>query len=259
MKDSKRIAVVTGGAAGIGARIVSRMADEGCRVALFDKDAQTGEALAAELRKAGGDVRFFACDLTKPLQIESAFDRVVDAFGGVDVLVNNAGVGGYQDWRTMGEQEWTRFFAVNCDATFLCIQRAAREMVAHDVEGHIAIVLSQASVNQDVETVAPYGVSKWCERGIMKGAAEALRPHGITVNGVCPGTVWTPMMDGFCDEYVAAGSGTKEQYEQFICGLYPTSRIQTADDIAAMCAFATREGCTMTGQTLLVSGGIVFS
>ena len=252
-----RVAVVTGGAAGIGAAVCRRFVADGYAVALLDVDGSAGEKRAAELREQGRTARFFACDLRDPAAIEAAFDAVMDAFGRIDVLVNNAGVGGYCDWRTMSDEEWRAFTSVNCDAAFLCVQRAAREMVAGKIAGRIVVVLSQAALNQDETIVVPYGTSKWCERGLMTAAARGLEPYGIAVNGVCPGTVWTPMMDRFCKEYTDSGAGTKEEYRAFIEDKYPTRRIQEPEDIADMCAFAAREGTGFSGQTLLVAGGIV--
>ncbi len=257
--SAKQVAVVTGGGAGIGACVARRLACEGYAVAVIDRDRDAAEAIAEELRARHGEAEPFVADLTDPQQIATAFDGIVAVFGRIDVLINNAGYGGYRDWRSISLDAWHDFTAINCDATFLCVQRAAREMVERHTEGRIVIVLSQAALNQDEDAVVPYSTSKWCERGLMRALARALAPYGITVNGVCPGTVWTPMMDGFCDDYLASGGESKEAYIAFIESKYPTGRLQTGDDIAAMCAFLARNGCHINGQSMLVAGGIVFS
>ncbi len=258
MKERK-VAVVTGGADGIGSGIVSRLSSEGMIVAIVDKDEKKAKIKAEEITASGNEAKAFHCDLSRPEEIEAVFDKIIEAFGRIDVLINNAGVGGYLSWQDMSMEEWHRFTSVNCDAAFLCVQRAAKEMIQRKIQGDIILVLSQAALNQDETIVVPYGVSKWGERGLMRSAASALRKYGIAVNGICPGTVWTPMMDGFCQEYLDAGSGTKEEYLAFIESKYPLNRIQTAEDMANMCLFLLRDGHHMSGQTLPVAGGIIFS
>lgn len=255
--NQQPVAVITGAAEGIGSCVCRRFAADGYAIAIIDVNQRAGKALEAELEESGYVAKMFPCDLRDPQQIDRAFCEIAERFGQIDVLVNNAGVGGYCDWSSMDKDAWHAFTSVNCDAAFLCVQHAAQQMVQAQVAGRIVIVLSQASMNQDETIVVPYGVSKWCERGLMKAAAADLAPHGISVNGVCPGTVWTPMMERFCDEFIASGGGTEQEYRAFIEGKYPTHRLQTADDIAAMCAFAARPGTHMSGQTLLVAGGIV--
>ncbi len=256
---SEKVAVVTGGGGGIGAAISEIMAKDGFSVAILDRDLDAAEALARELNAKGGNSRAFLCDISSPKDIDSAFDSIMDYYGRIDVLANNAGAGGYLSWMDMTMEQWHRLFSVNCSGAFLCIQRAAKEMIRLQIKGKIILTLSQASFTQDEDIVVPYCTSKWGARGLMRSAAAALAPHGITVNGVCPGTVWTPMMEGFCMEYVDSGSGTREDYIKFIERKYPTGRLQTAEDIAAMYSFLVREGHHITGQSLLVAGGIAFS
>lgn len=257
--ENDKVAVVTGGANGIGSAIVRRLGEDGFAVALVDKDEKAAVELAGHMGEAGFIVRPYVCDLTAPEQIGRTFDDILRDFGQVDVLVNNAGVGGYLDWRSMSLDEWHRFTEVNCDAAFLCMRRAAQDMASRREPGSIILILSQAALNQDVDIVLPYGTSKWCERGLMLSAARDLSEYGISVNGICPGTVWTPMMDGFARAYVSSGQGTLDEYRAFIAGLYPMGHIQTADDIASACSFLLEEGRGLQGQALLVSGGIVFS
>lgn len=256
--ETKKIAVVTGGGDGIGADITRRMVRDGFAVAILDIGMEKAEELERELRAQGADAVAIACDVSQQQDVGAAFDQIMKVYGRIDVLVNNAGVGGYLPWMEASLEDWRRMYAVNCDGVFLCVQRAAKEMVATDIRGKIIITLSQASFTQDEDAVL-YAASKWGARGFMRNAALALAPYGITVNGVCPGTVWTPMMDGFCEEYVAAGKGTKEEYVKLIEGKYPLGRMQTGDDIAGMVSFVVREGHHITGQSLLVAGGIAFA
>lgn len=255
----KKVAVITGGADGIGACTAELLSSAGMAVAIVDKDVKRAGMRQEEIIAEGGEAGSFLCDLSKPAEIESVFDRIIAEFGRIDVLINNAGVGGYLSWQEMSLKEWHRFTAVNCDAAFLCVQRAAKEMIRLKIKGDIVMILSQAALNQDETIVVPYGVSKWGERGIMRSASSALKRYGISVNGICPGTVWTPMMDGFCQEYLDAGNGAKEEYLSFIESKYPLNRIQTAEDIARMCLFLIRNGRYISGQTLPVAGGIVFT
>lgn len=258
MVDLKKTAVITGGAGGIGANISRRMVEDGLAIAILDRDIKKAEALAGDLRVQGGEAIAIYCDVSNPEAVNSAFDQVMETYGKIDVLANNAGLGGYMPWMDAPLDDWRKMFSVNCDGVFLCVQRAAREMVNAGIKGKIIITLSQASFTQDTDAVL-YSASKWAARGFMRNAAAALACYGITVNGVCPGTVWTDMMEGFCDEFLASGSGTKEEYIRIIESKYPLGRIQTGDDIAAMYSFLVREGHHITGQSLLVAGGIAFA
>lgn len=256
---NEKIAVVTGGGGGIGAAISTLLAKDGFSIAILDRDLETAEHLARKLNSNGENSKAFLCDVSKPEDIETAFDNIIDYYGRIDVLANNAGAGGYLAWEDMTMEQWHRLFSVNCSGAFLCIQRAAKEMIRLSIKGKIIITLSQASFTQDESIVVPYCTSKWAARGLMRSAAAALAPYGITVNGVCPGTVWTPMMEGFCKEFVDSGSGTREEYIRFIESKYPTGRLQTGDEIASMYSFLVREGHHISGQSLLVAGGIAFS
>jgi len=258
LNKEKKVAVVTGGADGIGACIARRMAKDGFSLAILDINEKKASALVDEIIGNGGDARAFYCDVSNDKDVEAAFDAIMDTFGRIDVLANNAGLGGYLNWMDMSMESFQKLFAVNCDAVFLCVRRAAKEMIEAGIKGKIIITLSQAAFTQDEVIVTPYCITKWTARGFMRSAAEALRPYGITVNGVCPGTVWTPMMDGFCEEYLSTGAGTKEDYIKFIESKYPTGRMQTGEDIAAMYSFLVKYGHNINGQALLVAGGIAF-
>jgi meso-butanediol dehydrogenase/(S,S)-butanediol dehydrogenase/diacetyl reductase len=253
-----KVVVITGGGEGIGESVTRRMAQDGYAVAILDYNINKAEALATDLRNLGFNVQAIYCDVSNPRDVDSAFDKVMEIFNRIDVLIHNAGMGGYLPWLDASLADWRKMFATNCTAVFLCGQRAAKEMVDSGIKGKIIITLSQASHTQDRDAVL-YSVSKWGARGLMRNMAAALSSYGITVNGVCPGTVWTPMMEGFCKEHVDSGAGTKEQYLEFIKELYPLGRMQTGDDIAAMYSFLIREGHSISGQSLLVAGGIAFA
>jgi NAD(P)-dependent dehydrogenase (short-subunit alcohol dehydrogenase family) len=259
MGNYQKTAVVTGGAAGIGKRISEKLAAAGYAVAIFDRDGRTAETLARELERNGFSAKGLRCDVSSPDDIEKAFDAVILDYGRIDVLANNAGVGGYLPWLEADRASLEKMLSVNCTGAFLCVQRAAKEMIRFGTKGKIILTLSQASYTQDEGDVIPYCMSKWGERGLMRSAAAALSQYGISVNGVCPGTVWTPMMEGFCKEYIGAGRGTREEFIGFIESKYPMGRMQTADDIADMYMFLIEKSQNISGQAILVSGGIAFS
>jgi meso-butanediol dehydrogenase/(S,S)-butanediol dehydrogenase/diacetyl reductase len=253
-----KVAVITGGGDGIGASVTRRMAQDGYALAILDYNINKAEALAANLRDSGHNAQAIYYDVSNHREVNAAFNKVMEVFNRIDVLAHNAGMGGYLPWLEAPLVDWKKMRATNCTAVFLCGQRAAKEMVGSGIKGKIIITLSQASHTQDRDAVL-YSASKWGARGLMRTMAAALSPYGITVNGVCPGTVWTPMMEGFCKEYVDSGAGTEEQYIEFIEGLYPLGRMQTGDDIAAMYSFLIREGHSISGQSVLVAGGIAFT
>lgn len=228
-------AVVTGGASGIGAAVVRALADAGARVAVLDR---------VEVADGPAD-RALVCDIADEAQVERAMAEVHDAFGGIDVAVLNAGVGGFGGLLDMEVGEWDRVLSVNLRGTFLCLRAAGRAMVAGGRGGAIVAVTSISGFLAD-RMMGHYSVSKAGVAELVRVAARELGPFGIRVNAVAPGTTDTPMFsatrrlpgyqDRVSERAALGGIGTPEG---------------VADAVVAVLGLEW-----VTGQVLAADGGV---
>jgi meso-butanediol dehydrogenase/(S,S)-butanediol dehydrogenase/diacetyl reductase len=266
-----KVVVCTGSGrrGGLGEGILERFAAEGCRLVVTDLgSADTGlgedhigttdemEAVAAGLRAGGAEVLCVPCDIRKPAQVEALFDAVIDAFGAVDVLVNNAGVGYVmKPLAELAVEDWQLVLDVNLTGAFLCTQSAAARMRAGGNGGRIVNIASQAA-KSGFRHMAPYVASKHGLIGLTRTAAIDLAADGITVNAVCPNHVTTGL-GAKQSEYFAALRGlTPEDYRRGIAERIPLGRVGLPADTAAAAAFlASDDAAFITGEALNVSGG----
>ena len=237
-----RRVVVTGAARGIGAEIARQFAGDGARVAILDQLADEAEALAAEI-----DALAFRCDLADADSTTAAMESALDALGGIDVLVNNAGVFRITPVLDISSDEWDWVFAVNVRAMLLTTQIAARAMIAQGDGGKI---VNMASMGAKVGAAgqAHYAASKAAVVSLTQVAAAELGPHGINVNSICPGYVLTEM---------GAATRTPEQIAEW-SSKSPLGRLAETSDVAAMALFlASRDSDYCTGQAMNVTGGMI--
>jgi 3-oxoacyl-[acyl-carrier protein] reductase len=265
-----RRAVVTGGAQGIGAAIARRLAEEGARVAVLDLDAARAAAVLPEPHIG------LACDVTDSGSVDRAFAQVRAAFGGVDVLVNNAGVGSapgdgmaqfysaqaerqaqmargeaptvFADQTLYCEDEgWSRVLAVTLDGVFRCSRAAVRLMAEAGTGGAIVNIGSTAAVKGDGP--APYCAAKAAVLGLTRAMARELADRGIRVNAVNPGATETPIY-----------AGLPEELKQSIAADSLLKRLASPEEIAGAVAFlAGDDGSFATGSVVTVNGGAYFS
>jgi NAD(P)-dependent dehydrogenase (short-subunit alcohol dehydrogenase family) len=234
--------VVTGAARGIGAAIARRYADEGATLALIDLRADEVATTAAAL-----GAKSVAGDLSTAAAATAAFAEAIDTLGGVDVLVNNAGILRFAALLEITADEWDEMFAVNTRSMLLGIQAAARTMIAEGTRGRI---INMASMGGKVGAAnqAHYAASKAAVISLTQVAAKELGPHGINVNCICPGYVLTEM-------------GAATRTEQMVAGwsaMSPLGRCAEPDDVAGVALFlASPESAYMTGQALNVTGGMM--
>lgn len=242
---SGQVALVTGGAAGIGLACVERLAAEGARVALVDRDHQAGAKAAARLRESGREVVFTSADVTAEHDVARTFDDVFDRWGRLDVLVN--GAGGFVQappLRDLDRQEWDGLIALNLSSAYLCCRRAVEPMTAAGY-GRIVNVASMASRTAVPHISHAYTAAKTGLVGFTRSLALELAPHGVTVNAVAPGVVLSPRVSRLhadrLDEIVAAT---------------PVGRVATAEEIADAVWYLSSPGArSITGITLDVNGG----
>jgi meso-butanediol dehydrogenase/(S,S)-butanediol dehydrogenase/diacetyl reductase len=270
---SDKVAVVTGSGRrnGLGEAIVNKLAGEGAKIVLSDigraRDAATAsahvgeagemEAIAADLKAAGAAVTICPCDVRSPAEVEALADHAVKTFGGLDIWVNNAGIGYImKPLLDVTEADWDAVLDVNLKGCFLGVQAAARRMIPQGRGGRIVNIASQAAKSGFPHAQA-YTASKHGLVGLARSAAVELGPHGITVNNVCPNHVTTGL-GAWQNEYFSkvVGAGSVEEYLKAMANRIPLRRPGLPEDTAnAVAWLCTDEARYITAESMNVSGG----
>lgn len=241
-----RVAVVTGGARGIGAATGRRLAAEGAAVALLDLDEEQAGATAATFATASLGI---GCDVTDPGSVDLAVGRVAAELGGPHVLVNNAGITRDNLLFKMTPDDWDAVIGVHLRGAFLVTRAAQRHMVEQRY-GRIVSLSSVSALGNRGQ--ANYSTAKMGLQGLTRTLAIELGPYGITANAVAPGFVVTEMTDATAQRL---GTTPAELGEQ-AAAVTPVRRVGQPDDIAtAICFLASEEAGFVTGQTVYVDGG----
>jgi glucose 1-dehydrogenase len=247
MKLKDKVAIVTGGAHGIGLAIARRYLCEGAKVVIADIDESAGAAVA---RKLGANCRFAAADIGKRRDAESVVADAYEAFGKLDILVNNAGIIHTADFLELEEADFDRVLRVNLKGAFLTGQAAARRMVAQVKAGEApGAIINMSSVNAVVAIAnqVPYCVSKGGLDQLTKVMALSLAPHGIRVNAIGPGSIMTDILKGVA---------TDKEAKRKLLARTPLGRIGDPEEIAAIAVFlGSAEASYVTGQTIYADGG----
>jgi NAD(P)-dependent dehydrogenase (short-subunit alcohol dehydrogenase family) len=246
-----KVAVVTGGAVGIGAACARRMAMEGARVAILDRLDDSGRELAGELVGLGYQARYLHADVASEAEVAHAIGEVASLFGRLDVLVNNAGIAGPdKPTHELTEEEWDRVQAVNVKGVFFCTKHAIAHM--RRAGGGSIVNLSSIYGLVGAADVPPYHASKGAVRLMSKTDALLYARDGIRVNSLHPGFIWTPMVHGFLSGH---GSDLDEQRRQ-VGALHPLGHMGEPDDIAwGVVYLASDESKFITGSELVIDGG----
>jgi 2-hydroxycyclohexanecarboxyl-CoA dehydrogenase len=241
-----RVAVVTGGASGIGLAISERLADEGAAVAIFDLNGEAAAEAAAKIETAGTRAIGLQVDVTDRQRIEAAAAEVVDRLGAPLILVNSAGRESFVPFLEITVEHWNERIDVNLTGTFHCCQVVLPHMLA---AGWGRIVnISSSSVHSGAPRMAAYVSAKSGVVGLTKTLAREFAKSGVTVNTIPPGFIDTPMLRASA----AAGQIDIEAATQQT----PVGRAGRPEDIAAACAFLCRdEASYITGQIIGVNGG----
>jgi 3-oxoacyl-[acyl-carrier protein] reductase len=246
---TQKVAVVTGGGQGIGAEVSRHLAAHGASVSVIDLSGDNAKAVAAEITAAGGTAAGFAADVTSRAELSAAVDGTVDLFGGLHILVNNAGVIRDNLLFRMTDEDWSAVMDVHLRGAFLASQLAQRHMVEAGY-GRIVSMSSTSALGNRGQ--ANYSTAKAGLQGFTKTLAVELGPFGITANAIAPGFVETAMTAA-----TAARVGTTlEEMREGVAATVPVRRGGLPADIAnAVAFFAAEESGYVTGQVLYVDGG----
>jgi glucose 1-dehydrogenase len=247
MRLENKVAIVTGGAHGIGLAVARRYVAEGARVTIADVDRAAGEAAATAL---SDNARFVATDVGDAQAAEHVVAETCRAFGDLDILVNNAGIIHGADFLALAEADFDRVLRVNLKGAFLVGQAAARRMVAQVEAGKPpGSIINMSSINAVVAIAnhTPYCVSKGGIDQLTKVMALSLAPHGIRVNAIGPGSIMTDILKAVA---------TDKEAKRRILARTPLGRIGEPDEIAAIAVFlASADASYITGETIYADGG----
>ncbi|MEX2236819.1 MAG: SDR family NAD(P)-dependent oxidoreductase [Dehalococcoidia bacterium] len=256
MELNGAIAIVTGGARGIGAGIATCLAREGARIAIADLPSvrEAAEGTKSQLCALGVEAETFDVDVSSETQVQAMVAAVIERFGRVDILVNNAGVIRIAPVPSMEEADWDLIFDVNVKGTFLCAKAVAPHLIAQQ-SGRIINLASMAGKSGS-PGVSAYCASKFAVIGFTQSLAHEMGPFNVTVNAICPGEVKSYMWDEVLSPVLAASRGVSpdDAFDDFIKERVPLGRPQTAEDIG-QCAVYLCRADNVTGEAINVTGG----
>lgn len=241
-----KVALVTGGAAGIGRAIAETFAREGAQIVIADRDGDGALAVAEAIVKSNGSARAETVDVTSTEEVQALMAKIGAEFGRLDVLVNNAGVGERSDFRHLSDEAWDRVWRVNLDGTVRCA-REAFDLLKASGRGSI-VNLSSVMATKHTRQMSVYSATKGAVSALTRSLAVEYAPYMIRVNALCPGYVET----GLIGRYTANPMIAKGLLAQT-----PLRRFGKPEDIANAALFlASDEAAYITGASLNVDGGM---
>ena len=253
-----KVAIVTGGAQGIGEEIASRLVADGAKVAVADLNGDKAKAVAERLRRGGGDAIGVEVDVAERDQVRAAIAATVAAFGRLDIFFNNAGFNKPLPFMEIDEANFNSILRVNAWGVLLCTQEAARQMIAQGQSGKIINTASIAG-RQGYAEFAPYCASKASVISLTQAAAREFAKHKITVNAFAPGVVVTPLWDGLEQDMI--DKGVIKQKGEFIESFSSSILLgfpSKPKDIVGVTAFlASSDSDYVTGQVIMADGVMV--
>ena len=246
-----KVAIITGGALGIGRATSELLAAEGAKVAVVDLKEEDGKEVVEKIEAGGGTAGFWELDVSREEEVKKVFDEIAGKFGKIDILVNNAGISGVdKPTHEIAEEEWKKVIDVNVNGVYLCTKHAIPYM--KKAGGGNIINLSSIYGMIGAANFPPYHASKGAVRLMSKNDAIQYARDNIRVNSVHPGFIWTPMVDDVAER---SGQGV-EEYRKQLDELHPIGHVGESEDIAyGILYLACEESKFVTGSELVIDGG----
>jgi len=239
-----KVAIVTGSSRGLGRAFVRELADHGCKVVInYFQSKEAGEQLLAELKDKGQEAICVQAGVAHPDDVQNLIDVTVKEFGGIDILINNAGVKRDRTIRRMSVEEWREVLATDLDSVFYCTYAALPHMIERGggrIVNTSSIVGQMGNLGQSNYAAAKAGIV-----GFTKSAAQEFARHNITVNALCPGFIETEMVTSLTDEV-----------KQALLAKIPLGRFGKPEEVARLCRFLVTEGEYITGAQININGGM---
>lgn len=253
-----KVALVTGGAMGIGYAIAKRLVADGGAVSLVDINEEAVKKAAADLAATGAKVTSFVADVSKRDQVFAAVAHTAKELGGFDIMVNNAGIAPMAPIPDITEADLDKIFRINVNSTVWGIQAAVEQFRKAGTKGKI-INASSIAGHDGYPNLGAYCMTKFAVRSITQSAAKEFGPEGITVNAYCPGVVETPLWKKLDEDFSEkTGTGKGEAFSDFASGAI-LGRPEQAEDVANFVSYlASPDSDFMTGQAVMIDGGMVF-
>ena len=256
------VAIVTGGAMGIGQGIAFRLAEAGASVVIADRDVEAAQRTVELITERGGRATAMQVDVSVIDDAQAMVQQTIDAFGQVNILVNNAGIFPFAPALEVCEELWDRVLGVNLKGAFFCAQAAARQMVTASMGGRIINIASIDALHP-TGALTHYDTSKGGLVMMTKSLAKEFGPYGITVNAIAPGSIATPgaaAATAAPSEGIAETSGGGEDLMAAFLARIPLGRVGQPDDIATAALFLASDAASyVTGSLLVVDGGYLLS
>jgi NAD(P)-dependent dehydrogenase (short-subunit alcohol dehydrogenase family) len=257
MNLNNQVALVTGAAQGIGKASALALAEAGAHVVVADIDRQGAEATADTIMSTQRKALAVQADVGDLQQIDRMVRTVIEQFGQIDILLNNAGVTRRADIMDITEADWDRIHRVNAKGVFFCLQRVAQEMITRR-SGRIINIASIAGKGYAGASNVAYAASKGAVISMTKLAALQLGHHNINVNAICPGVTRTALSDANLRVRAQQEGISVEDMAQRRAAVIPLQRSNDPEDIAAMVVFLASQGArNVTGQSFNVDGGLI--
>jgi NAD(P)-dependent dehydrogenase (short-subunit alcohol dehydrogenase family) len=250
MRFDGKVAVVTGGASGIGRAAAELLAERGAMVAVIDLAQEAGRQTLEGISKRQGKAQFYSVDVSKRRQVEEAVDEARAAFGQIDILVVSAGIQRYGNALTTSDEQWAEVMGVNLNGAWYAARACLPDMVGRG--GSIVNVASVQSLASQFNVLA-YTVSKHALIGLTRSMAMDFARQQVRVNAVCPGTVDTPML-----RWAAALDPDPQSVYDACARMHPLGRIARPEEVGEVVAFLAHESASfVTGAVWTVDGGLL--